>query len=73
MVPMKLAPEQRELIEQLVRGDRTAVSSALLVVAGIGAGEPMRQAVLARVSEAAYRARAEGVIARGAARRSRGT
>lgn len=62
MVPVKLGPEQRELIEQLVRGDRTAVSSALLVVAGIGAGEPVRQGVLAQLSEAAYRARAEGVI-----------
>jgi hypothetical protein len=29
-VSVKLGPEQRNLIEQLVRGDRTAVSSALL-------------------------------------------
>ena len=62
MVPVKLGPEQRELIEQLVRGDRTAVSSALLVVAGIGAAKPVRQAVLAGVSDATYRARAEGAI-----------
>ena len=40
IVPVKLGPEQRELIEQLVRGDRTAVSSALLLVAGIGAANP---------------------------------
>ena len=45
-----------------MRGDRTAVSSALLAVAGIGSGEVMRRAVLASVSEAAYRARAEGAI-----------
>ena len=38
------------------------VSSTLLAVAGIGSGEPMRRAVLASVSEAAYRARAEGAI-----------
>jgi hypothetical protein len=62
MVPVKLGPEQRELIEQLVHGDRTAVSSALLAVAGIDSGEPMRRAVLANVSEAASRARAEGAI-----------
>lgn len=61
MVPVKLGPEQHELIEQLVRGDRTAVSSALLAVAGIGAAKPVRQAVLAGVSDATYR-RAEGVI-----------
>jgi hypothetical protein len=62
LVPVKLGPEQREVIEQLVRGDRTAVSSALLVVAGIGAAKPVRQAVLSGVSDAAYRARAEGAI-----------
>ncbi len=48
-----------------MRRDRTAVSSALLALAGIGAGEPMRRAVLVSVSEAAYRARAEGVIGQG--------
>jgi hypothetical protein len=50
------------MIHRLVRLDRTAVSSALLACAGIGSGERMRTVVLASVSEAAYRARAEGVI-----------
>jgi len=61
-VPVKLEPEERELIAQLVRRDRTAVSSALLAVAGIGASEPVRHAVLDRVTKATYRAQAEGVI-----------
>ena len=60
--PVKLSGSELEVIDRLVRGDRTAVSSALLAVAGIGSGEPMRRAVLAGVSEAAYRARAEGAI-----------
>jgi hypothetical protein len=51
-----------ELIEQLVRHGRTVVSSALLVVAGIGAGEPRRNAVLTEVGNAASTARAEGTI-----------
>jgi hypothetical protein len=51
-----------ELIEQLVRRDRTAVSSALLAIAGIGASEALRGAVLAQVSEAARWAQAEGAI-----------
>jgi hypothetical protein len=38
------------------------VSSALLALAGIGAGETRRRAVLARVSEAACWAQAEGTI-----------
>jgi hypothetical protein len=45
-----------------VRSDRTAVSSALLQIAGIGAGEIARRAVLERVSEAACWAQADGAI-----------
>ena len=60
--PVKLAREDLELIDRLVRGDRTAVSSALLAIAGIGAGEASRKAVLSRVAEAASRAQVEGVI-----------
>ncbi len=60
--PVKLGPEDVELIDRLVRGDRTAVSTALLAIAGIGGGEPRRKAVLARVAEAASRAQAEGAI-----------
>ena len=52
-VPVKLGQDELDLIERLVRRDRTAVSSALLAIAGIGAGEAIRGAVLARVSEAA--------------------
>lgn len=59
--PVKLALDDVELIDRLVRRDRTAVSTALLAIAGIGAGEP-RKAVLARVTEAASRAQAEGAI-----------
>ena len=59
---MKLGQDELELIERLVRRDRTAVSSALLAIAGIGAGEAIRGAVLARVSEAARWAQAEGAI-----------
>jgi hypothetical protein len=51
-----------ELIDRLVRYDRTAVSSALLALAGIGAGEARRRSVLARVGEAACWAQAEGTI-----------
>jgi hypothetical protein len=61
-VPVKLNEDELELIDRLVRHDRTAVSSALLVVAGIGAGEAIRGAVLAHVSEAACRAQAAGAI-----------
>jgi hypothetical protein len=60
--PVKFTEHELGVIDRLVRLDRTAVSSALLAVAGIGSGEPMRRAVLASVSEAAYRARAEGAI-----------
>jgi hypothetical protein len=65
--PPKLRPDELELIDRLVRRDRTAVSSALLQVAGIGAGEGVRRAVLERVDEAACWAQAEGAIS---ARRS---
>src|SRR5690242_2280455 len=49
--PMTLATEELELIDRLVRRDRTAVSTALLAIAGIGAGEASRRAVLARIAE----------------------
>ncbi len=60
--PVKLAPDDLALIDRLVRHDRTAVSSALLAIAGIGAGQPVRSAVLARVGKAACRAQADGAI-----------
>lgn len=59
---MKLGQDELDVIERLVRRDRTPVSSALLAIAGIGAGEAIRGAVLARVSEAARWAQAEGAI-----------
>ena len=59
-MPVKLTTEELELIDQLVRRDRTAVSTALLAVAGIGAGEASRQAALSRIVEAASWAQAEG-------------
>jgi hypothetical protein len=60
--PVKLEPADLQLIDRLVRHDRTAVSSALLAIAGIGAGRAVRSAVLARVSEASCWAQAEGAI-----------
>ena len=60
--PVKLATADLELIDRLVRRDRTAVSTAVLVIAEIGAGEPSRQAVLSRIGEAASWAQAEGAI-----------
>ena len=60
--PVKLRQDDLELIDRLVRDDRTAVSSALLAIAGIGAGEAIRGAVLARVSETARRAQVHGAI-----------
>ena len=63
-LPVKLAIDELELIDRLVRRDRTAVSSALLAIAGIGAGEASRQAALARIAEAACCAQAEGAIRR---------
>jgi hypothetical protein len=65
--PVMLATEELELIDRLVRRDRTAVSTALLAIAGIGAGQRSRQAVLARIAEAACWAQAEGVISAGRA------
>ena len=59
---MKLRQDELEVIERLVRRDRTAVSSALLAIAGFGAGEAIRGAVLAQVSEAGRCTRAEGAI-----------
>ena len=60
--PVMLATEELELIDRLVRRDRTAVSTALLAIGGIGAGEATRRAVLARIAEAAGWAHAEGAI-----------
>ena len=54
--------EDLELIDRLVRQDRTVVSTALLVIAGIGAGQASRRAVLAAVDEAARSAQAEDAI-----------
>jgi hypothetical protein len=61
-IPVKLGQDQLDLIDRLVRGDRTAVSSALLAIAGIGGGQAIRAAVLAQVSEAACWAQTEGAI-----------
>jgi hypothetical protein len=55
-------PTELELIEQLVHHGRTAVSSALLAVAGIGAGELRRRAVLAEVDRTAGTAQSRGAI-----------
>jgi hypothetical protein len=60
--PVRLATEELELIDRLVRRDRTAVSTALLVIAGIGAGEASRRPVLAGIAEAACWAQPEGAI-----------
>ena len=61
-VPVKLEDDELELIERLVRRDRTAVSSALLAIAGIGAGAAVRGAVLEQVGAAARCAQTEGAI-----------
>jgi hypothetical protein len=47
-----LSQAELDVIERLVRHDRTRVSTAVLVVVGIGAVEPRRRAVLDRVGEA---------------------
>ena len=60
--PVMLDREELELIDHLVLHDRTAVSTALLAVAGIGAGEVRRRAVLVRLDGAARRGAAEGAI-----------
>ena len=55
---VKLRHDELELIDRLVRDDRTAVSSALLAIAGIGAGEAIRGAVLAQLRQTACWAQA---------------
>jgi hypothetical protein len=62
-----LAREDIEPIDRFVHRDRTAVSTALLSIAGIGAGEASRQAVLSRIAESACWAQAEGAISAGRA------
>ena len=57
-------PTEVALIDRLVRHDRTAVSTAVLAVAGIGAGELRRRAVLVEVGEAAEKAQSEPAISR---------
>jgi len=59
---VRLTTEELEVIDRLVRRDRTAVSTALLAIAGIGASESSRRAVLARLAEAAGWAQADGAI-----------
>jgi hypothetical protein len=59
---VSLATEELEVIDRLVCRDRTAVSTALLAIAGIGAGEASRRAVLSRIAQAACCAQAEGAI-----------
>jgi hypothetical protein len=61
-VPVKLRRDELELLDRLVRADRTAVSSAVLAIAGIGSARPVRRAVLELVGEAACRAETEGEI-----------
>jgi hypothetical protein len=60
--PVMPAREDIELIDRLVHRDRTAVSTALLAIAGIGAREPSRRAVLSQIAEATCRAQSEGAI-----------
>jgi hypothetical protein len=60
--PVSLVADELALIGRLVRHDRTALSTALLAIAGIGAGESRRRGVLALVSEAAFSAQAQGAI-----------
>lgn len=62
LLPVKLETEELALIDQLVRRDRTVVSTGLLVIAGIESGEARRRAVLSWIAEAACRAQAEGAI-----------
>jgi hypothetical protein len=61
-VAVKVEQHELELIERLVRQDRTAVSSAVKAIAGIGSGGLVRRAVLERVGEAACSAQSEGAI-----------
>jgi hypothetical protein len=62
VVSVKIGQDELELIDRLVRHDRAAVSSALLTVAGIGAAQAVRTALLALVAEAARKAEAEEAI-----------
>jgi hypothetical protein len=59
---MRLAGEDLELTDRLVRCDRTAVSTALRATAAIGAGGATRRAVLASVTEATCWAQAAGAF-----------
>ena len=59
---VELQSNDLALIDRLVRQDRTAVSSALLAIPGIGGGERVRKAVLASVAETTRSAQAEGAI-----------
>ena len=60
--PVNLGTDNLELIDRLVHGDRSAVSTALLAIAGMGAGEAVRRAVLDRIAAAASWACSEGAI-----------
>ena len=60
--PVKLQSNELALIDRLVHQDRTAVSSALLAIAGIGGGEGVRKAVLVSVADTVRSAQAEGAI-----------
>jgi hypothetical protein len=53
-----------EVIERLVQSGRTAVSSAVLAIAGIGTGDARRRAVLAQIGRVACTAQAQGAISR---------
>jgi len=59
---MKLGRQKLELIDRLVRSDGAAVSTALLAIAGIGAGEASRRTVPARIAGTACWGQAEGAI-----------
>jgi hypothetical protein len=61
----RLEPDDLELIDRLVRHDRTAVSMALLAITGLNPSEALRRVVLARVAEAACWAESEGAISTG--------
>ena len=71
--PVKLATEDLALIDRLVRRDRTAVSTALLAIAGIGAGEVKRLGVLVRSARPPARRGRRVRSARVEPRRSRAT
>src|SRR5262249_14964632 len=60
--PLKLEYDELALIDRLVRHDRTAVSSAPLVIAGVGSGAAMHRSVVASVRGATRWALADGTI-----------